>query len=88
MRVRAVVESRGVDIEFDVAAGEVLAVLGANGAGKSTVLHVIAGLVRPDRGVVRVGRTSADRHRRRESTSPPTTAASACCCRTRCCFRT
>ena len=53
--LRAVVDSRGVDIEFDVAAGEVLAVLGPNGAGKSTALHVIAGLVRPDSGVVRVG---------------------------------
>jgi molybdate transport system ATP-binding protein len=53
--VRAVVESRGVDIEFVVDAGEVLAVLGPNGAGKSTALHVIAGLVRPDEGVVRVG---------------------------------
>lgn len=53
--LRAVVESRGVDVEFDIAAGEVLAVLGPNGAGKSTVLHVIAGLVRPDSGTVRVG---------------------------------
>nr|WP_090342492.1 ATP-binding cassette domain-containing protein [Mycolicibacterium malmesburyense]CRL72902.1 ABC-type sulfate/molybdate transport systems, ATPase component [Mycolicibacterium malmesburyense] len=53
--VRAVVEGRGVDIAFDVAAGEVLAVLGPNGAGKSTALHVIAGLVQPDDGVVRVG---------------------------------
>ncbi|MFI5508187.1 sulfate/molybdate ABC transporter ATP-binding protein [Mycobacterium sp. NPDC051804] len=53
--VRAVVENRGVDIEFAVSAGEVLAVLGPNGAGKSTALHVIAGLVRPDAGVVRVG---------------------------------
>jgi molybdate transport system ATP-binding protein len=55
VRLRAVVESRGVDIEFGVTAGEVLAVLGPNGAGKSTALHVIAGLVRPDSGVVRVG---------------------------------
>jgi molybdate transport system ATP-binding protein len=55
LALRAVVESRGVDIEFDVAAGEVLALLGPNGAGKSTALHVIAGLVRPDRGHVRVG---------------------------------
>src|SRR6185503_4667753 len=55
IEVRAVVESRGLDLEFNVAAGEVLAILGPNGSGKSTTLHVIAGLVRPDRGHVRVG---------------------------------
>ncbi len=49
------VESRGIDIDFEVAAGEVLAVLGPNGAGKTTALHVLAGLVRPDHGFVRVG---------------------------------
>ncbi|GAC1405141.1 MAG: hypothetical protein NVSMB60_24180 [Mycobacterium sp.] len=53
--VRAVVQSRGVDLEFDIAAGEVLALVGPNGAGKSTALHVIAGLVHPDPGEVRVG---------------------------------
>src|SRR5215510_2433017 len=52
VQVRAVVESRGLNLEFDVAAGEVVALLGPNGAGKSTSLHVIAGLVRPDRTVV------------------------------------
>ena len=55
IEVRAVVESRGLDLEFSVAAGEVLAILGPNGAGKSTTLHLIAGLVRPDRGHVRIG---------------------------------
>src|ERR1700754_3360178 len=55
VQVRAIVESRGLDLEFEVAAGEVVALLGPNGAGKSTSLHVIAGLVRPDRGMVRVG---------------------------------
>ncbi|KUI38232.1 molybdenum ABC transporter ATP-binding protein [Mycobacterium sp. IS-1496] len=55
LAVRARVERRGVDVEFAVGPGEVLAVLGPNGAGKSTALHVIAGVVRPDDGVVRVG---------------------------------
>lgn len=55
LRVRAVVAERHLDVQFSVAAGEVLAVLGPNGAGKSTALHVVAGLVRPDHGVVRMG---------------------------------
>jgi molybdate transport system ATP-binding protein len=53
--LRAVVADRNVDLAFSVVAGEVLAVLGPNAAGKSTALHVIAGLVRPDAGEVRLG---------------------------------
>ncbi|MCW2662355.1 MAG: Molybdenum import ATP-binding protein modC [Mycobacterium sp.] len=55
LQLRAVVAERHLDVEFSVSAGEVLAVLGPNGAGKSTALHVIAGLLRPDEGVVRLG---------------------------------
>ena len=55
LQLHAVVADRQLDVEFSVSAGEVLAVLGPNGAGKSTALHVIAGLVRPDEGVVRLG---------------------------------
>ena len=55
LRLRAVVADRGVDLEFSVAAGEVVAILGPNGAGKSTALHVIAGLLRPDDGLVHLG---------------------------------
>ncbi|MCV7226274.1 sulfate/molybdate ABC transporter ATP-binding protein [Mycolicibacterium komossense] len=55
LQVRAVLAERDVDMEFGIAAGEVLAILGPNGAGKSTALHVISGLVRPDRGYVRLG---------------------------------
>ncbi|HTN09487.1 MAG TPA: ABC transporter ATP-binding protein [Acetobacteraceae bacterium] len=40
-------------VSFSVAAGAVLVLLGRNGAGKSTVLKSLIGLVRPARGVVR-----------------------------------
>jgi ABC-type branched-subunit amino acid transport system ATPase component/MFS family permease len=43
------------DVGFEVRKGEVLALLGTNGAGKSTILRVIAGLGTPARGVVRHG---------------------------------
>jgi ABC-type branched-subunit amino acid transport system ATPase component len=42
----------GVDLE--VQKGETVALLGTNGAGKSTVLRVISGLAVPERGVVRL----------------------------------
>jgi ABC-type branched-subunit amino acid transport system ATPase component len=41
-------------VDFDVRKGETLALLGTNGAGKSTVLRVISGLAVPERGVVRL----------------------------------
>jgi ABC-type branched-subunit amino acid transport system ATPase component len=40
-------------VSFDVQPGEVLGLLGTNGAGKSTVLRVLAGLSPPSRGSVR-----------------------------------
>ncbi len=42
------------DVGFEVRKGEVLALLGTNGAGKSTILRVIAGLGTPSRGVIRL----------------------------------
>jgi ABC-type branched-subunit amino acid transport system ATPase component/predicted MFS family arabinose efflux permease len=42
------------DVNFEVQPGEVLALLGTNGAGKSTILRVISGLEVPERGVVRL----------------------------------
>src|SRR5256885_3300755 len=45
------------DLELTVAAGEMVAIVGASGVGKSTLLHVLGGLDRAERGAVRVGGT-------------------------------
>lgn len=50
LTLSAVVAARNLDVDIEVAAGETVAILGSNGAGKSTVVQVIAGLLRPDRG--------------------------------------
>ncbi|WP_309111421.1 ABC transporter ATP-binding protein [Saccharothrix sp.] len=42
------------DLSLRVATGEVLGILGTNGAGKTTAVEMIAGLRNPDRGRVRV----------------------------------
>jgi NitT/TauT family transport system ATP-binding protein len=43
------------DIEFDVGAGEFVAIVGASGCGKSTLLRLIGGLLAPSHGEVRIG---------------------------------
>jgi ABC-type branched-subunit amino acid transport system ATPase component/predicted MFS family arabinose efflux permease len=42
------------DVDFEIARGECVALLGTNGAGKSTILRIISGLEVPQRGVVRL----------------------------------
>ncbi len=43
------------DLELAVDAGEMVAIVGASGVGKSTLLHILGGLDRVDAGVVRIG---------------------------------
>ncbi|MBN1504021.1 MAG: ABC transporter ATP-binding protein [Candidatus Eisenbacteria bacterium] len=43
---------RGVDLE--VIEGEIMAIVGASGVGKSTLLHILGALDRPDSGSVRL----------------------------------
>lgn len=42
-------------VTFDVAAGEVVAIVGESGTGKSTLLHLIGTLDRPDGGSIVIG---------------------------------
>jgi branched-chain amino acid transport system ATP-binding protein len=42
-------------ISFEVDAGKIVTLIGANGAGKSTTLNTISGLLRPRQGRVRLG---------------------------------
>lgn len=39
-------------ISFDVNKGEIIALIGANGAGKTTILHTISGLIAPKSGTI------------------------------------
>ncbi|MBD1909116.1 MULTISPECIES: ABC transporter ATP-binding protein [unclassified Leptolyngbya] len=49
------------DVSLSISAGEVLAFLGPNGAGKTTSIKMIAGLIQPDDGWVRI--SDRDPHR-------------------------
>lgn len=40
------------DVSFEVNQGEVIALIGANGAGKTTILHTISGLLQPTKGSI------------------------------------
>jgi branched-chain amino acid transport system ATP-binding protein len=65
MSARVIVGAEGIDVFYgtsqilfgvslEVAEGQTMALLGRNGAGKSTTLKALAGIAPPSRGVVRV----------------------------------
>jgi len=51
------------DVSFQVREGEILGLLGHNGAGKSTIMGITLGMVRPDLGEVRIGGHSVQQAR-------------------------
>jgi phospholipid/cholesterol/gamma-HCH transport system ATP-binding protein len=48
------------DFSLDIPAGKVTAVMGPSGAGKTTVMRLITGQLKPDRGEVLIGETRVD----------------------------
>ncbi|MGE5139979.1 MAG: ATP-binding cassette domain-containing protein, partial [Rudaea sp.] len=62
----ALLEVEGLDVHYGdtqalwnvsitAQAGEFIALIGPNGAGKTTLLRTVQGLLRPTRGVIRLG---------------------------------
>lgn len=49
------------DVSFELVPGEIFALLGPNGAGKTTTLRMLAGLIEPSSGTVRVGSETLSR---------------------------
>ncbi|HXI30397.1 MAG TPA: ABC transporter ATP-binding protein [Vicinamibacterales bacterium] len=49
------------DLDLTVEAGEMVAIVGASGVGKSTLLHALGGLDRVDQGTIAVGGTELTR---------------------------
>lgn len=45
------------DLDWKIGSGEFVALMGASGAGKSTILSLIAGIISPDRGTIILGDT-------------------------------
>ena len=57
------------DLTFDVAPGEMFGVIGPDGAGKTTALRLICGLMKPDAGAVRLFGEDPFRARRAATTA-------------------
>lgn len=50
------------DVSFDVKEGEVFSIIGLNGAGKTTIMKAILGIIKPEAGTVKVfGKETLDR---------------------------
>ena len=53
------------DVDLEVAAGEIVGLVGANGAGKTTVIRMVLGLLGPTSGTIRLFGRRHDRELRR-----------------------
>ncbi len=88
LRVELQTARAGLDLALEVADGECLALAGPSGAGKTTVLQAVAGLFRPERGLVTCGDAVWLDTAARRSTSRPSAGAAATSSRTTRCSGT
>lgn len=51
------------DLTFSVEEGEIVGLLGANGAGKTTSIHMLLGLITPSSGTIKIFGKDLERHR-------------------------
>jgi len=58
------------DVSFEIGAGESTCLIGPNGGGKTTLLRLMLGLIRPNKGTVRVFGSRPSRVRRRMAYVP------------------
>lgn len=58
MTVKKQLRDFPLEVSFSVEPGKILVLMGANGSGKSTTLNIIAGLLQPDTGSIRLNNTT------------------------------
>ncbi len=56
------------DVSFEIGRGEMVALLGANGTGKTTLAHLVAGLLKPSRGSILLNGTAKSNVNHRDGT--------------------
>lgn len=50
------------DISFGIKAGEKLGIIGSTGSGKSTLIHLLVGLLQPTKGAIKIGQKNLTAH--------------------------
>ena len=64
------IKVRALDgLDFDIYKGEFVAIVGASGSGKSTLLNMLAGLEKPTRGEIEIGRVHIEKMTERQLVS-------------------